>query len=96
MSKDKRPEEKRHFTHGAGGALADAAPEGEVSRDDHHPDSPHARRADKLRPNEKPDQLAGKAEASEARGEDRKEARIDESVEETFPASDPPSAHHIT
>jgi hypothetical protein len=41
---------------------------------------------------EKHDQLAEHLEAAE----DRQEALIDESLEESFPASDPPSAKHIT
>jgi hypothetical protein len=92
MSDAKAPEEPRHFTHGAGGAMADAATEASPRREDYLPDSPHAQPAKPLKPNEKPDQLAEKAAASE----DRQEARLDESVEESFPASDPPSAHHIT
>jgi hypothetical protein len=39
-----------------------------------------------------PDQLADK----EAVSEDRQEALLDEGVEESFPASDPVSVHHIT
>jgi hypothetical protein len=90
---DKRhQDEPRHFTHGSGGAMADAATEGQPRAEDHLPDAPHARPAKPLKPGEKPDQLAGK----EAVSEDRDEARIDESVEESFPASDPASAHHIT
>jgi hypothetical protein len=89
---DKRDQEKRHFTHGSGGAMADAAAEGQPRPGDHQPDAPHARRAKPLKPGEKPDQLAEK----EAVSEDREEARIDEGVEESFPASDPASAHHIT
>ena len=82
----------RHFTHGAGGAMADAAPEGSPHRKDHLPDSPYARRVKPLKPGETPDQLADKLAACE----DRDEARLDEAVEESFPASDPVSAHHIT
>ena len=89
---DKRDTEARHFTHGSGGAMAEAAAEGEPRREDHLPDAPSARPAKPLKPGEKPDQLAAK----EAVSEDREEARIDEGVEESFPASDPASAHHIT
>jgi hypothetical protein len=92
MPKTQVPEEERHFSHGAGGAMADAATETSPRREDHLPDSPHTRPADPLKPNEKHDQLAAK----EAASEDRDEARLDESLEESFPASDPPSAHHIT
>lgn len=38
------------------------------------------------------DQLAEREKAAE----DRQEALIDESLDESFPASDPPSAKHIT
>ena len=41
---------------------------------------------------EKMDQLAEKDAASE----DRQEALLDEGIEESFPASDPVSAKHIT
>jgi hypothetical protein len=85
-------EEARHFTHGSGGALADSAPDAEVTREDHDVAAPHAKPAKPLKPGEKPDQLAQK----EAASEDRDEARLDEAIEETFPASDAPSAHHIT
>ncbi|QYF87743.1 hypothetical protein [Brevundimonas sp. PAMC22021] len=51
--------------------------------------TPHARRID---PNEVGhDQLKQGGE-----DEDRQEALLDEGVEETFPASDPVSAKHIT
>jgi len=88
---DRVPEEQRHFTQG-GGTLADAATEGEVRKEDLAADAPHARRVKPLKPGEVPDQLADK----EAASEDREEARLDEGVEESFPASDPVSAHHIT
>jgi hypothetical protein len=88
-----KPREKpRHFTHGSGGALADSAPDAEVAKEDHDIAAPHAKPAKPLKPGEKPDQLAEKEAASEDRGE----ARLDEAIEETFPASDAPSAHHIT
>jgi hypothetical protein len=92
MTAKKRAEEARHFTHGAGGAMADAATEASPKKEDHAPDSPHAKPAKPLAAGKKHDQLADK----EAVSEDREEARVDEGVEETFPASDPPSAHHIT
>lgn len=57
---------------------------------DADPATPHAVRAP--RESGKPDQL--KDHAAEA--EDRQEALIDEGIEETFPASDPVSAKHIT
>ena len=40
----------------------------------------------------KPDQLC----EAERHAESRQEALIDEAVEETFPASDPPTPKHIT
>jgi hypothetical protein len=92
MKQKKPPAEPRHFTHGAGGAMADAAPEGAPRREDHTPDTPHAQTVKPLDKHEKHDQLADK----EAKSEDRGEARIDEGIEESFPASDSPSAHHIT
>jgi hypothetical protein len=53
---------------------------------------PHAREAQPLGKHEVHDQLAER----ETKAEDRQEALIDESVEESFPASDPPSPKHIT
>ena len=53
-------------------------------------DVAHARKAD--RATGKPDQLC----EDERKAENRQEALIDESVEESFPASDPPSAKRIT
>lgn len=50
------------------------------------------RRGEHLSPEDKPDQLAEREDDAE----NRQEALIDESVEETFPASDPPSPKHIT
>jgi hypothetical protein len=88
----KRKTEPRHFTHGHGGAMADAAPEGEPRREDHATGAPQAHAVKPIAPDEKPDQLADKEAASES----HEEARIDESVEESFPASDPPSASHFT
>jgi hypothetical protein len=87
--------EPRSFVEaGSGGnANADAAPAASPSRHDGETDAPHARWADsQLAPDEKPDQLADKANESE----DRQEALIDEGVEESFPASDPPSVKRIT
>lgn len=53
-------------------------------------DAPFAR---KRAPNKgKVDQLADRGRAAE----NRQEELIDEAVEETFPASDPPSPKHIT
>jgi hypothetical protein len=88
----KRSTEPRHFTHGTSGAMADAAPDGAPRHEDGHADAPHSRAAEPLPKGEKMDQLAEK----EAASEDRQEALLDEGVEESFPASDPVSAHHIT
>jgi len=92
MADKKPPAEPRHFTDGASGAMADAASDATPRKQDHAPDSPHSKPAKPLAADEKHDQLAEK----EAASEDRQEARVDEGIEETFPASDPPSAHHIT
>ena len=84
--------EPRHFTKGAGGAMADAASEVSPDPKDHAPDAPTSRRVKPLGENEKPDQMAEK----EAASEDRQEALLDEANEESFPASDPVSANHFT
>jgi hypothetical protein len=69
------------------------AVEGAPSHADKSIDTPHARPIDPPDdPAEKIDHLADKVE----RAENRQEALIDESLEESFPASDPPSAKHIT
>lgn len=65
-------------------------PQASSAREDHDPDTPHARKA--AREHGKPDQLREK----ERDAEDRQEALIDEGLEETFPASDPVSAKRIT
>tara|TARA_R110002124_G_C8519981_1_gene476160 strand:- start:294 stop:491 length:198 start_codon:yes stop_codon:yes gene_type:complete len=59
-------------------------------RSDTDVDAPAARPAP--REHGKPDQLR----ESERHAENRQEALIDEAVEETFPASDPPTPKHIT
>lgn len=83
---------ERHFTHGGAGATADVAAEGSVRPEDRQIDTPAARQAEPLDPEEKHDQLADK----EASSEDRQEALLDEGIEETFPGSDPISPKHIT
>jgi len=65
---------------------------GEVAAAFDSGEGPYARPAEPLADNEAHDQLAEREENSE----DRQEALIDESLEESFPASDPPSAKHIT
>ncbi len=82
----------RAFTHGSGGAAADAAVEGRPNLEDRHIEQPHARTVEPLAPGEKHDQLADK----EAQAEDRQEALLDEGLEESFPSSDPPSVKRIT
>jgi hypothetical protein len=54
--------------------------------------TPHSRKVDPPAPGEKVDQLAEQIEHAES----RQEALIDEGVEESFPASDPPSVKRIT
>lgn len=56
------------------------------------PEEASVRRGEHLEPGEKPDQLADKDRLAET----RQEALVDESIEETFPASDPPTAKNIT
>ena len=82
----------RAFTHGSGGAAADAAVEGRPKLEDRHIEQPHARPVEPLAHGEKHDQLADK----EAQSEDRQEALLDEGLEESFPSSDPPSVKRIT
>ncbi|GAA0869206.1 hypothetical protein GCM10009116_10420 [Brevundimonas basaltis] len=53
-------------------------------------DAPHAHKAP--RKEGKPDQL----NMDERKAESRQEALIDESLEESFPASDPPASKQIT
>ena len=53
-------------------------------------DVAHAHKAE--RTTGKPDQLC----EDERKAENRQEALIDESIEESFPASDPPAAKRIT
>lgn len=86
----------RAFSHGSGGAAADAAVEGRPNLADRHSDVPHARQAEPLAEDEKHDQLADKAAEAADRSEHRQEALLDEAIEESFPASDPVSAKHIT
>ena len=86
------PAEPRHFTHGTSAAMADTAPDGAPRQGDRRAGAPHARKVRPLAEGEIHDQLAEK----EAVSEDRQEALLDEGVEESFPASDPVSVHHIT
>jgi hypothetical protein len=54
--------------------------------------TPTTRRINPAPKGEKVDHLADKVDQAES----RQEALIDESLDESFPASDPPSAKHIT
>lgn len=92
FGQDKSQDTDRAFSHGSSGAAADSAVEGKAKLEDRHIDTPHARPAKPLGEHEKPDQLAEK----EKHSEDRQEALLDEGIEESFPASDPVSAKHIT
>ncbi|MFN3512476.1 MAG: hypothetical protein ACK41C_05495 [Phenylobacterium sp.] len=80
------------LVRGSSGPAADAAVQGKVRPEDRSVDGPSVRGAEPLGETEKPDQLADKAAAAES----RQEALVDESIEESFPASDPPSAKRIT
>jgi len=59
-------------------------------KDDSDTDAPYARKAE--RTTGKPDQLKDKVSKSES----RQDALQDEAVEESFPASDPPTPKQIT
>ena len=90
---DKRQaKEERAMTHGSGAAAADTAVEGKPSLEERHFSGEHSRPAKPLVEGEKHDHLADK----KAMVGDDTEALIDESVEESFPASDPPSASKFT
>ena len=60
------------------------------AQEDCDTDTPHARKAE--REHGKPDQL----KPEERQAEDRQQALVDEGLEETFPASDPPTGKNIT
>jgi hypothetical protein len=92
MPKQTEAEAKRAFTHGSGGANADAAVEASPVHEDRHIEVPHAREAEPLAEGEKHDHMAEK----EAKSESRQEALLDEALEESFPSSDPISPKHIT
>jgi len=59
-------------------------------KDDQDTDAPFARKAERL--TGKPDQLKDRLSKSES----RQDALQDEAVEESFPASDPPTPKQIT
>jgi hypothetical protein len=81
-------DERRALEHGSSGSTADLAVEGRPRLQDRFIDAPYARPAAPLEEGKPVDQLAEKKAVTG----DAQEALIDESVEETFPASDPPSA----
>ncbi|WP_296820519.1 hypothetical protein [Brevundimonas sp.] len=85
-----KTETERGFLERGGPAASDSAP-GELREADKDTDASPTRRVDAPEAGEKVDQLGRQDEA-----EDHQEALIDESVEETFPASDPPTPKRIT
>jgi len=90
--KQTEDEAKRAFTHGSSGSTADMAVEGSPRHEDRHIEVPHARPAEPLPEGKKHDHLADK----KAKAESHQDALLDESLEETFPSSDPISPKHIT
>jgi hypothetical protein len=86
-SRPDRPEEARALEHGSSGSTADLAVEGRPNLDDRFMDVPYARPCEPIGDGEVIDQLAEKKAVV---GDDQ-EALTDEGVEESFPASDPPS-----
>jgi hypothetical protein len=85
-------DERRAMEHGSSGSTADLAVEGKPRLEDRFVDAPYARPAEPLPDGQPLDQLAEK----KAVVGDAQEALIDEAVEESFPASDPPSPNHIS
>lgn len=83
----KDAEARRALEHGSSGSTADLAVEGRPKLQDRFVDTPYARPAAPLPAGRPLDQLAEKKQVVG----DAREALIDEAVEETFPASDPPS-----
>lgn len=83
----RKPEnERRALEHGSSGAAADVAVDGRPKLQDRFVDAPYARPAEPIG-DAAIDQLAEKKAVTG----DAREALIDEAVEESFPASDPPS-----
>jgi hypothetical protein len=85
-------DERRAMEHGSSGSAADVAVEGKPRLEDRYVDAPYARPAEPVPDGQRLDQLAEK----KAVVGDAQEALIDEAVEESFPASDPPSPNHVT
>lgn len=77
----------RAFEHGSSGATADLAVEGRPDLAERSVNTPYARPAEPLSEGCVPDQLADKTSVCGTAAE----ARVDEAMEESFPASDPPS-----
>jgi hypothetical protein len=77
---------------GQPGHPEDRISENEVKEAFQTENTPTTRKVEPLPEGEKPDHLAEHVDLAE----DRQEALIDESLEESFPASDPPSAKRIT
>jgi hypothetical protein len=90
--KQTEEEAKRALILGSSGSTAGMAVEGSPNPEDRHIETPHARRAEPLPRGKKHDQLADK----KAKAESHQDALLDESLEETFPSSDPISPKHIT
>jgi hypothetical protein len=70
--------------------MTDTPKTGSAGKEDTDTDAPFARKAE--REHGKPDQLKDKVSGAE----NRQQALQDEAIEESFPASDPPTAKHIT
>ena len=77
---------------GQAGHPEDRVSETDVKEAFQKEDTPTTRLVEPVAEGEKYDQLAEHVDDAE----DRQEALIDESLEESFPASDPPSAKRIT
>ena len=77
---------------GSSGDAADTAVEAKPNPAHHAADTPQARRVRPLKPGEKHDQMAEKENVAE----NRREALLDEGLEESFPGSDPVSANHFS
>jgi hypothetical protein len=80
-------DERRALEHGSSGSTADLAVEGRPRLEDRYIETPYARPAPPLQDGEPLDHLAEKKQVVG----DPREALIDEAIEESFPASDPPS-----
>jgi hypothetical protein len=88
MADDTAPQDRSRSDAGGRNRAAEA----EIKEAFQSESTPASRRVEPLPNGVKPDQLAGDLGLAE----DRQEALIDESLDESFPASDPPSAKRIT